>query len=107
MWEKTRKEICTKELWRFWLLDESSLHLSLIKLIEIGLYVCGIVIDNHSANVTAFSALIKIFNSGSNYYIKEPQNSGKTFVFYDTVHLMKNIKNSLLNKKKFVSRVCL
>ena len=31
-------------------------------LIEIGLCVRGTVTDNHSANVNAFSALIKIFN---------------------------------------------
>ena len=43
-----------------------------------------------------------MFSSESNYYIKQPQNSSKTYLFYDTVHLMKNIRNKLLNKKRFV-----
>ena len=43
-----------------------------------------------------------MFSSESNYYIKQSQNSSKTYLFYDTVHLMKNIRNKLLNKKRFV-----
>ena len=61
-------------------------------LIEIGLSVRSIVTGNHSANVNAFSAL-KIFNSESNCCIKHPQNSTKIYLFYGTVHLMKNIRN--------------
>ena len=71
-------------------------------LIEIGLCVRGIVTDNHSPNINKCSALIKISNSESNDYIKDSQNSRKTYLFYDTVHLMKSIRNNLLNKKKFV-----
>ena len=71
-------------------------------LIKTGLCIRGIVTDNHSVNVHAFSVLIKIFNSGSNYYINHPENSRKIYLFYDTVHLMKNIRNNLLNKKNFV-----
>ena len=72
-------------------------------LIEIGLCVRGIVTDNHSPNVNECSALIKISNSESNdyNYIKDSQNSRKTYLFYDTVHLMKSTRNNLLNKKKF------
>ena len=71
-------------------------------LIEIGLCVRGIVTDNHSPNINKCSALIKISNSESNDYIKDSQNSHKTYLFYDNVHLMKSIRNNLLNKKKFV-----
>ena len=57
-------------------------------LIEIRIYVQGI-----ATNVNALSTLKKAFNSKSNYYIKHPQNSGK--IFYNTVYLMKNIRNNL------------
>ena len=62
---------------------------SVDNLIKIGLSTRGIVTDNHSANVNAFSAQ-KILNSGSNCCIK---NSSKTYLFYGTVHLMENIRN--------------
>ena len=47
-----------------WLAEKISDNID--KLIEIRLCVQGIVTDNHSANIKAFSALIKIFNSESN-----------------------------------------
>ena len=63
--------------------------------------VRGSVTDNHASNVYAFSSLTAIFNSGSHQYITHPGNFGKkTYLFYDTVNIMKNIRNSLLNGKK-------
>ena len=62
----------------------------------------GLVTEHHSTNVNAFSALIKIFNSEWNYYIKHQRNSREAYLFYDTVHRMKKIRNNLLNKKKVV-----
>jgi hypothetical protein len=44
-----------------------------------------------------------MFNSDSDQYIKHPGNfDKKTYLFFDTVHIMKNIRNNLLNGKKFV-----
>ena len=83
---------------RQWLAEKISHNTD--NLTETGLSVRGIFTGNHSVNVNAFSALIKIFNSESNYYIKHPQNSGCSIVCsIDTDHLMKNIRNNLLNKK--------
>ena len=65
--------------------------------------VRGIVTDNHASNMHAFSLLALIFNSNSHQYIKHPGNfDKKTYLFYDTLHIMKNIRNNLLNEKKFV-----
>ena len=65
--------------------------------------VRGIVTDNHASNVHAFSSLTVIFNFDSHQYIDHPGIFGKrTYLFYDTVHIMKNIRNNLLNGKKFV-----
>ena len=59
-----------------------------------------IVTDNHASNVHAISSLTAIFNSDSHQYIKHPENLGKkTCLFYDTVHIMKNFRNNLLNGK--------
>ena len=65
--------------------------------------VRGIVTDFHASNVHAFSSLASTFNSDSHQYIKHPGNfDKKTYLFYDTVYIMKNIRNNLLNGKKFV-----
>ena len=66
-----------------WLAEKISYIID--SLIEIRLSVRGIVTDNHSANVNAFSALLqtKIFNSESNCCIKHPQNSSKTLILWD------------------------
>ena len=34
-------------------------------------------------------------------FIVHPQSSCKTYLFYDNVHLAKNIRNNLLNRQKF------
>ena len=47
----------------------------------------------------AFSSLV----SDSHQFIKHPGNfDKKTYLFCDTMHIMKNIRNNLLNGKKFV-----
>ena len=35
-------------------------------------------------------------------FIKHPKSKTKTYLFFDTVHLVKNIRNNLLNARKFV-----
>ena len=61
------------------------------------LCVRGIVTDNRTLNVHTFSSLAAIFNSDAHQYIKHPGNfDKKTYLFYDTVHIMKNIRNNLL-----------
>ena len=72
-------------------------------LTAVGFCVRGVVTDNHSSNVNAFSKLATMFNSDSELYIQHPLNSSKKiYLFFDTVHIMKNIRNNLLNGKKFV-----
>lgn len=72
-------------------------------LADSGFSVRGIVSDNHSSNVNAFTSLKTRFNSDTKLYFEHPDNHGKrTYMFFDTVHLMKNVRNNLLNGKKFV-----
>ena len=67
------------------------------------LCVCGLVADNHSAKVNAFTSFKDLFNSESKLFFEHSDNHGKqTYIFFDTIHLIKNIRNNLLHAKKFV-----
>ena len=67
-----------------------------------GFNVRAVVTDNHSCNVSAFSKLKKSYNSVDSFSIKHPESKTKTYLFFDNVHLLKNIRNNLLNNRKFV-----
>ena len=68
-----------------------------------GFNVRGVVTDNHSSNVNAFSILQKAYSSSTcEFYINYPDNISKIYLYYDNVHLLKNIRNNLLNSRKFV-----
>ena len=82
-----------------WLADE--VFDCITSLGQVGFKVKGIVVDNHSTNVSAFNILQTRFLSGC-FDIQHSHNSIKTYLFFDNVHLVKNIRNNLLNCKKFV-----
>ena len=69
---------------------------------EAGFSVRGVVTDNHSANVAAFKILLDKYDGDKKYYLALPGSLNKTYVYFDTVHLLKNVRNNLLNGKKFV-----
>ena len=67
-----------------------------------GFYVRAVVCDNHSTNVAAFNVLLKKYGSkASPDTIKHPSRAGKIYLFYDSVHLLKNVRNNLLNSRRF------
>ena len=68
---------------------------------ENGFNVRGTVCDNHSTNVLAYKSLL--LEHGQNcddLFIM--LNGRKIYLFYDTVHLIKNVRNNLLNRKRFL-----
>ena len=67
-----------------------------------GFKVRGVVADNHAANVNAFKILHKMYPGRNNLCIHHPKNETVTNVFFDNVHLLKNIWNNMFNTKKFV-----
>ena len=73
------------------------------KLSKYGFKVSALVADNHSSNVKAFSNLLSSFN-GDQIFIHHPAygNQLNTYLFYDMVHIIKNIRNNLVNSKKFI-----
>ena len=69
---------------------------------ESGFRIRGLVTDNHAANVAAFKILLKNYPGDNETYFLMPDADNKTYVFFDIVHLVKNLRNNLLHAKKFV-----
>lgn len=80
---------------------KNEIHNIINSLIKNDFNVRAVVSDNHASNVSCFTKLINSYGEkteGSFINIL----SQKIYLFFDTVHLMKNIRNNLLNKKRFV-----
>ena len=61
-----------------------------------------VISDNHQYNVSSFNTLMKDLSiNGKNYCIKNPMTDKNIYLFYDTVHLVKNIRNNLLGRRFF------
>ena len=65
-------------------------------LCQSGFNVRAIICDNHPSNVSTFRKLLASCDKEPNNLFME-YNSRKIYLFYDTVHLVKNIRNNLLN----------
>ena len=76
---------------------------AIVSLCDVGFNVKGIVADNHSANVSAYNYLLDKFpGDTSRLFMLHPDNNSRIYIFYDNVHLLKNIRNNLFNAKRFV-----
>ena len=70
---------------------------------KVGSNARAVVTDNHSPNVNAFNCLLYTYGiNDPKLFIQHPDNNTKTYLFFDNVHLMKNVRNNLFNAKKFV-----
>ena len=66
-----------------------------------GFVVSAIVSDNHSANVLAYKLLLKEFDHlDDNLFVEHGYQ--KIYLLQDAVHLIKNVRNNLLNYKRFM-----
>ena len=84
-----------------WLAEKISA--SLHSLAQTGFTVRGIVTDNQNSNVNAFKSLKQKFGKGDQLFIQHPSNPHKNiYLFFDTPHLIKNVRNNLLNSRRFV-----
>lgn len=68
---------------------------------DIGYHVRGVVCDNHSSNVSAYRKLLTEFAENTSD-LSIMINNEPIYLFFDTVHLMKNIRNNLLARKRFL-----
>ena len=71
---------------------------------EIGFHVRAVISDNHPSNVAAFNDLyFKYGCSSHENLILHPSSSDRfIYMFFDSVHLLKNIRNNLLNSKRLI-----
>ena len=83
-----------------WLASEMSDSIQQLSLQ--GFNVRAVVTDNHASNVSAFCILKSMHQSNDVHFIEHPQSKTKTYLFFDNVHLVKNIWNNLLNARKLV-----
>ena len=67
---------------------------------EKGLKVRGIVCDDHASNVSAFKRLVNAYYG--TLLVTFKYNGQKCYLFFDAVHLIKNIRHNLLNRKRFL-----
>ena len=76
----------------FWTLDKTSFN------------IVAVISDNHSTNVSAFNILIKKYPHTRKdiNIIDHPSNiNNGIYLFFDLVHLLKNIRNNVLSSKIF------
>ena len=87
-----------------WLVSEMSDSIQQLSLQ--GFNVRAVVTDNHASNVSAFRSLKSMHHSNDVHFIEHPQGKTKIYLFFDNVHLVKNIWNNLLNARKLVFPPC-
>ena len=69
-----------------------------------GFRVRAIVLDNHSASVLAYKLLRKEFYHLDDNLLIECDYQ-KIYLLHDAVHLIKNVRNNLLNYKKLLLKI--
>ena len=74
---------------------------SLKTLKNCGFRVRALVSDNHSAKVLAYKMLLKESGHLDDHLFIE-HNYQKIYLLHDAVHLIKNVRNNLLNYKRFI-----
>ena len=71
-------------------------------LCETGFLVRAVCTDNHSSNVNSFKRLRKLYAGDDCSFLHPLNNQKRTYLLFDTVHIVKNIRNNLLASRKFV-----
>ena len=72
---------------------------------SVGFNVSAIISNNHSTNVLAFKYLFNMYGNEQNNenIIYQPSNTAnQIYLFFDPVHLLKNIRNNLFNLQRFI-----
>lgn len=85
----SRTEVLINEKW---LKIETNEYILNVK--ETGFKVQAVTADHHFANVNNFSQLLKTYSKDKKLYIYHLDNIKlfKTYLFFDIVHVIKNIK---------------
>ena len=86
---QSRTEVLINEKWLKIEINEYILNVK-----ETGFKVHAVTADHHFANVNNFSHLLKTYSRDKKLYIYHLDNNKlfKTYLFFDIVHVIKNIK---------------
>ena len=71
-------------------------------LYSVGFNVCAIISDNHSTNVLAFKYLFNMYRNeqkGENINNHPSSTVNHIYLFFDPVHLLKNIRSNVFNSQ--------
>ena len=82
-------------------LIEEQISDSLKILKDCGFRVRAIVSDNHSANVIAYKLLLEESGQSADDLFIEYDHQ-KIYLLHDVIHLIKNVRNNLLNYERFI-----
>ena len=78
---------------------------SIESLNHVGFHVRAVISDDHSTNVSAFSKLIESHGFDAKIHAIKHSSSVSnytTYLFFGAVHLLKNVRNKLLNNLRFI-----
>ena len=70
---------------------------------EISFHVQAVVSDNYPSNLSVFNKLFSKYGSESheNVILHHSTSDRRIYLFYNFEHLLKNVRNSLLNSRRF------
>ena len=84
-------------------LVQKHIHECLNLLSDSGFNVRAVISDDHSTNVSAYTMLLDKYGVNPlTRAIVHPSSSRRIYLMFDAVHLIKNIRNNLLNYKRFI-----
>ena len=77
---------------------------SIQSLHEIGFHVRTVISDNLPSKVSAFNKLFSEYKSElhENVILHHSASDRRAYLFYDSVHLLKILRNNLLNSRRFI-----
>ena len=86
-------------------MDLDNIEESIKSLHEVGFQVRAVISDKHPSNVAASHNLSQTFGDSPNenaITLPISSESKTIYLFFDSVHLLKNIRNNFLNCKRFI-----
>lgn len=82
-----------------WLMEEILRCIQCLQ--STGFNVRACVCDNHPSNVSAYRKLLSEYSKDNNNLCIHI-NDKRTYLFHDSVHIIKNIRNNLLGRKRLI-----
>ena len=64
-------------------------------------YPRAVISDNHRTNISSFNYLMNMYPTEKKFCMLNPFTSQTVYLMFDTVHLIKNIRNNLLGARFF------